>query len=451
MVLGWRRRSSTTSHRAAAAKKQPSPGNLDMDQLVIPKHFLCPISLDLMKDPVTLSSGITYDRQSIDTWLEAGNFKCPVTNQVLRNFDMIPNHTLRTMIQEWSSQNQRFGIHRVPTPRVPIMAVEVSEILYSITASARRVDQNGCLESVQRIKKWAGEGDRNKRCIVENGAASVLASAFDAFASDGIKKNGRLCEEILSALSWTLFPSLDEETQKYLGSHASLDCLVWFLKGEKDLLAKQNSILVLKELLSSCNDQNKRAVEALAEIEGISKVLFDFIKGKVSMTITKASVTVVFYLVSFSEKFRSTFLEMGVVSLLIETILDSENGITERALYVLDCLCDCKEGREQAYANALTIPVLVKKILRVSEMATEYSISAVWKLCKNATRQEERVLVEALQVGAFQKLLLVLQVRCAGEYGTKDKTTELLKLLNPYRAGLECIESVDFKSIRRSF
>ncbi|KAL6175715.1 hypothetical protein ACLB2K_052354 [Fragaria x ananassa] len=115
-----------------------------MGQLVIPKHFLCPISLDLMKDPVTLSSGITYDRQSIDTWLEAGNFKCPVTNQVLRNFDMIPNHTLRTMIQEWSSQNQRFGIHRVPTPRVPIMAVEVSEILYSITASARRVDQNGC-------------------------------------------------------------------------------------------------------------------------------------------------------------------------------------------------------------------------------------------------------------------------------------------------------------------
>ncbi|PRQ15850.1 putative aminoacyltransferase, E1 ubiquitin-activating enzyme [Rosa chinensis] len=450
MVLGWRRRSST-GHRAAAAKKKPSPGNLDMDQLVIPKHFLCPISLDLMKDPVTLSSGITYDRQSIDTWLEAGNFNCPVTNQVLRNFDMIPNHTLRTMIQDWSAQNQRYGIQRVPTPRIPIMAVEVSEILFSITASARRVDQNGCLECVQIIKKWAAEGDRNKRCIVENGAASVLASAFDAFASDGIKKNARVCEEILSALSWMMFPSLDEETQKYLGSHASLDCLVWFLKVDGDLLVKQNSILALKELLSNSNDQNKHAVEALAEIEGVNKILFGFIKEKSSMTITKSSLTVVFYLVSFSEKLRSAFLEMGLVSLLLETLLDSEKGVTERALYVLDCLCDCKEGREQAYANALTIPVLVKKILRVSDMATEYSISAVWKLCKNATRQEERVLVEALQVGAFQKLLVVLQVRCAGEYDTKDKPTELLKLLNPYRAGLECIESVDFKSIKRSF
>ncbi|XP_050378596.1 U-box domain-containing protein 21-like [Argentina anserina] len=451
MVLGWGRRSSTTGHRAAAAKKQSSPDNLDVDQLVIPKHFLCPISYDLMKDPVTLSSGITYDRQSIDTWLEAGNFKCPVTNQVLRNFDTIPNHTLRTMIQEWSSQNQRYGIQRVPTPKIPIMAVQVSEILFSVTASARRVDQNGCLECVQMIKKWASEGDRNKRCIVENGAASVLASAFDAFANDGIKRNAGVCEEILTAFSWMMLPSLDEETQKYLGSHASLDCLVWFLKGDRDVLVKQNSILALKELLSNCNDQNKHAVEALAEIEGVNEILFGFIKGKNSMRITKASLTVVFYLVSFSDKFRSAFLEMGLVSLLLETILDSEKGITERALYVLDSLCDCKEGREQAYANALTIPVLVKKILRVSEIATECSISAVWKLCKNATRQEERVLVDVLQVGAFQKLLLVLQVRCAGEYDTKDKATELLKMLNPYRAGLECIESVDFKSLGRSF
>lgn len=450
MVLGWRRRTST-GHRAAAAKKHSPAGNLDMEQLVIPNHFLCPISLDLMKDPVTLSSGITYDRQSIDTWLEAGNFKCPVSNQVLRNFDQIPNHTLRTMIQEWCSQNQHYGIQRIPTPRIPIMPVEVSEILFSITASARRVDQTGCLECVHKIKKWAADSERNKRCIVESGAASVLAGAFDAFASDGVQRNAVVCEEILSALSWMMVPSLDEETQKYLGSHASLDCLVWFLKCDRDLLVKQNSILVLKELLSNCNDQNKHVVEVLAEIEGVDKILFDFIKEKSSVTITKASLMVVFYSVSFSEQFRSALLEMGLVSLLLETILDSEKGISERALGVLDSLCDCKEGREKAYAHALSIPVLVKKILRVSEMATEYSISAVWKLCKNASRQEERVLVEALQAGAFQKLLLVLQVRCADEYHTKEKATELLKLLNPYRAGLECIESVDFKSIRRSF
>ncbi|XP_008240411.1 PREDICTED: U-box domain-containing protein 21-like [Prunus mume] len=450
MVLGWRRR--RTGH--GATKKQPR--DLDMEAL-IPNHFLCPISLDLMKDPVTLSSGITYDRQSIDTWLEAGNFTCPVTNQVLRNFDQIPNHSLRRMIQEWCTQNKHYGIERVPTPRIPVLPMEVSEILFSIGASARRLDQHGCLECVHKIKKWGAESERNKRCILENGTASVLAAAFDSFATDCIKRNATVCEEILSALSWML-PAFDEEAHKYLGSQASLHGMVWFLKMSDDLSVKQNAILALKELLA-CHDRNKH-VDALAEIGGVNEVLFDFIREKISPTITKASLMVVFYLVSSSssssssskssEKIKSAFLEMGLVSILLEIIVDSERGICERALGVLDSLCDFQDGREKAYANALTIPVLVKKILRVSEMATEYSISAIWKLCKCASSQEERVLVEALQVGTFQKLLLVLQVRC-GDDNTKEKTTELLKLLNPYRAGLECIESVDFKNIRRSF
>ncbi|PQQ15444.1 U-box domain-containing protein 21-like [Prunus yedoensis var. nudiflora] len=420
MVLGWRRRS--TGH--GATKKQPR--DLDMEAL-IPNHFLCPISLDLMKDPVTLSSGITYDRQSIDTWLEAGNFTCPVTNQVLRNFDQIPNHSLRRMIQDWCTQNKHYGIERVPTPRIPVLPME-----------------------------WGAESERNKRCILENGTASVLAAAFDSFATDCIKRNATVCEEILSALSWML-PAFDEEAHKYLGSQASLHGMVWFLKMSDDLSVKQNAILALKELLA-CHDRNKH-VDALAEIGGVNEVLFDFIREKISPTITKASLRVVFYLISSSsssssskssEKIKSAFLEMGLVSILLEILVDSERGMCERALGVLDSLCDFQEGREKAYANALTIPVLVKKIFRVSEMATEYSISAIWKLCKCASRQEERVLVEALQVGTFQKLLLVLQVRC-GDENTKEKTTELLKLLNPYRDGLECIESVDFKNIRRSF
>ena len=31
----------------------------------IPKEFICPISLEIMKDPVIMSDGQTYDRESI--------------------------------------------------------------------------------------------------------------------------------------------------------------------------------------------------------------------------------------------------------------------------------------------------------------------------------------------------------------------------------------------------
>jgi hypothetical protein len=143
MVLGWRRRRSP---RHAGNKH---PGNADVE-LVIPNHFRCPISLDLMKDPVTSSSGITYDRESIETWLEARNFMCPATNQILRNFDQIPNHTLRKMIQEWCVESQNYGVERIPTPRTPVTPVEVSEICFSVKALAQLLEQLRCLELVQK-------------------------------------------------------------------------------------------------------------------------------------------------------------------------------------------------------------------------------------------------------------------------------------------------------------
>lgn len=435
MVLGWRRR-RVAQH---AGKKHPDV------ELVVPNHFRCPISLELMKDPVTLSSGITYDRESIETWLEAGNFTCPATNQILRNFDQIPNHTLRKMIQDWCVEKKNFGVERIPTPRIPVSPVEISEILFSVAASARRLDQYRCLELVQKIEKWGGESERNRRCIVTNGAAAVIAAAFDAFANDSVERNATVLEEILCALNW-MFP-FDVETQISLGTQASLRCMVWFL-GCKDLSPKQNSIVALKELVSC----DQHIVEKLSDMEGVIEILVEFIRKQICPVITKASLTIIFHLISFpcsSEKIKLTFVRTGLVSLLLEILVDSDKSICEKALGAFDGLCGCKKGREEAQSNALTVPVLVKKILRVSDLATEYSISALLKLCKYGGRDEGRVLVEALQVGAFQKLLLVLQVGCGDE--AKEKATVLMKLLNPYRAGLECIDSVDFKNLKRSF
>ncbi|KAL4356765.1 hypothetical protein AHAS_Ahas09G0119400 [Arachis hypogaea] len=56
-----------------------------------------------MKDPVTVSTSITYDRESIETWLFSGkNKSCSVTKQQLSSsdfFDLTPNHTLHRLIQ----------------------------------------------------------------------------------------------------------------------------------------------------------------------------------------------------------------------------------------------------------------------------------------------------------------------------------------------------------------
>lgn len=438
MISSWRRRRAARS----AAKGQKRGKSGDMELTTLPVHFRCPISLDLMKDPVTLSTGITYDRESIETWIEAGNLTCPITNQVLTSLELVPNHTIRKMIQDWCVENQSYGIERIPTPRIPVSSEQVSEMLSKITMASRRGDQVGCMEFVAKIKALGKERSRER-----NKTVSVLSAAFDTFSRASLDRNVAVLEEILSALT-LLFP-LEAEAGSYLGSANSLHCMVWFLKGG-DLSGRRDAVLVLKEVLS-LDDQHR--IDALADVEGALEALVKLIKEPISPTATKASLMVIYHMVKSSygnENIIERFVDMGLVSLLLEILVDAERSVCEKALGVLDGVCGSEKGREKAYnIHALTVPVLVKKLLRVSGLATEFSVSILWKLCKNEKREEGGVIVEALAVGAFQKLLLLLQVGC-GER-TKEKATELLKLLNLHRDRLECIDSMDFKDLKRPF
>ena len=59
----------------------------------------CPITKDLMSDPVVLiSDGYTYERAAITKWLER-NDTSPITKAPLQHKDMVPNLTMRSAIQ----------------------------------------------------------------------------------------------------------------------------------------------------------------------------------------------------------------------------------------------------------------------------------------------------------------------------------------------------------------
>jgi histone H2A len=69
-----------------------------------PLHaFLCPISHDIMRDPViTTADGMTYERCEIVEWLKKSNMS-PMTGDVLPTLDLKPNVALRNAIDEWIS------------------------------------------------------------------------------------------------------------------------------------------------------------------------------------------------------------------------------------------------------------------------------------------------------------------------------------------------------------
>ncbi|OWM81497.1 hypothetical protein CDL15_Pgr007535 [Punica granatum] len=71
----------------------------------IPPYFRCPLSLELMVDPVIVASGQTYERASIQKWFDHGLDICPKTYQPLTHKNLIPNYTVKAMVLSWCEQN----------------------------------------------------------------------------------------------------------------------------------------------------------------------------------------------------------------------------------------------------------------------------------------------------------------------------------------------------------
>lgn len=76
--------------------------NVDSDdETIIPSFFFCPILKDVMKNPHVASDGFSYELSAIKQWLGMSHNTSPMTNLDLEHKRLTPNHTLRSLIQDW--------------------------------------------------------------------------------------------------------------------------------------------------------------------------------------------------------------------------------------------------------------------------------------------------------------------------------------------------------------
>lgn len=66
-------------------------------------EFLCPITLELYRDPVVASDGHTYERSALERWFKT-NSKSPRTGQVMVDQQMTLNINLKKLIQDIISE-----------------------------------------------------------------------------------------------------------------------------------------------------------------------------------------------------------------------------------------------------------------------------------------------------------------------------------------------------------
>jgi hypothetical protein len=81
------------------ARRPPSPPPKPKPLM----EFLCPITREIMSDPVVLNDGFSYERIAIIEWLYSSKIS-PMTGAAVTNA-LMPNTVLRVMINDWKQQN----------------------------------------------------------------------------------------------------------------------------------------------------------------------------------------------------------------------------------------------------------------------------------------------------------------------------------------------------------
>ena len=80
----------------------------------VPPSFVCPITQEVMRDPVSTADGQSYEADAISAWLRTHDTS-PVTNERLPSKRLTRNHALRNAIEEHAAMRKQGT--RSPAPR----------------------------------------------------------------------------------------------------------------------------------------------------------------------------------------------------------------------------------------------------------------------------------------------------------------------------------------------
>ncbi|KAL7118987.1 hypothetical protein ABFS83_02G035500 [Erythranthe nasuta] len=391
------------------------PGSLEpLDIGVhIPYHFRCPISLELMCDPVTVCTGQTYDRSSIESWVGTGNTTCPVTRVPLSDFTLIPNHTLRRLIQEWCVANRSFGVERIPTPKQPAEPNLVRTLLSQASSGSAPFSLR--VSALRRLRGLARDSDKNRSVITALNAREILLSIVFA---DVVSQPSELNLESIAILS--MF-TLSEPECLYVASDPDRVCYLVNLLFHSSIDVRVNSAAVIENVVAGI-----RSPEFRTQIS-CSDGVFEGIVGILSYPVAypralKIGIKALFAL-CLVKQHRHKAVAAGAVEALIDRLAEFEKCDAERALATVELLCRIPSGCAAFASHALTVPLLVKIILKISDRATEYAAGALLSLCSASERAQH----ESVAAGVLTQLLLLVQSDCTER--AKRKAQMLLKLL----------------------
>lgn len=377
----------------------------------IPEDYICPISLDLMKDPVIVATGQTYERLCIQKWWDSGHKTCPKTQQVLPHLTLTPNYALRSLISQWCETNGVELPRQLGSSRMTRLS-KSSDFSFEEKANIDVLVQNLSCRQVDVQRAAAGElrllakrNADNRIFIAEAGAVPPLVKLLSS-------TDGKTQEHAVTAL---LNLSIHERNKGLIVQLGAIHPVTELLK-HGSMEARENSAATLFSL--SVIDENKVKIGASGAISALVDLLRDgTIRGK------KDAATALFNL-SMCQANKARAIRAGVVPLLLELLVDENTGMVDEALAILSILATHQDG-QSALGHQSAIHILVKLICSGSARNKENAAAVLLALCINDSSH----LLTGLQFGVYGSLI---ELSHNGTSRAKRKAKALLELMSEH-------------------
>lgn len=366
--------------------------------ITIPKDFCCPVSLDLMRDPVIVSTGQTYERSSIARWMQEGHCTCPKTGQMLVHTKLVPNRALRNLIMQWCMANDipydplentdypsecaaAASMSRAAVEATTVTAHLLVEQLANGTPRAKTV-------AAMEIRLLAKTGRENRACIAELGAIPLLKrllSSEDALAQEN---------SVTAILNLSIF---DKNKRLIMEVEGCLEAIVEVLRYGHTIEARENAAATLFSL-SAVHDYKKAIAEQEWAVEALAGLLREgTARGK------KDAVTALFNLSTHNEN-CSRMIDSGAVTALVEA-LESE-VVSEEAAGALALIVRQPLGAAAVASEETAVAGLIGMMRWGTPRGKENVVAALLELCRSGgAAATERVLKAPALAELLQTLL----------------------------------------------
>ncbi|KAF7834175.1 U-box domain-containing protein 27 [Senna tora] len=396
--------------------------------VTVPSFFRCPISLDVMKSPVSLCTGVTYDRSSIQRWLDNGNNTCPATMQVLQTKEFVPNRTLHRLIQIWTDSVQ----HRVDSP-VSKSVPSKDQLLRAITAMESHSEKENRSHSLAQILSFAQQSEENREFLAKLERLVPLLVGFlhnNVNVDDGgeVTEAVEFLERVVTALDLVVSKTEDGEALKnsmLKRQEGNSNCLASILlvlqRGSSD--SKIASARILKFIAVDVESKS-----LIAEKEGLMCELIKLIAPEKDAVVIENGLSCLIA-ISTPKRNKTKLVHLGAVKALSD-LLSSESkwsaSISEKALKLLETVSSSKEGRSEICEDANCVAAILQKMLKGSSEATEHAVSILWSVCYVFRDQKAHEAVT--KANGLTKILLLMQSNCSlGDAQILEETTKKTK------------------------